>query len=976
MTLPLVRALNEVFAMMVMFKRFLLFAFTLPVITFSLLFCAAHANAVEIELVYPASAGEAVKLSVKDFSGYLKKMGEKDVSEIQAEKWSAGKENDAKEKIVFLIQHPDGKKIIGLKLLNQVGYDGFAIAEKKAGNTRVIATWGDEPRGAQYAVYDILQTLGVRFFHPEQEFVPFKISLPENFTKVENPSFKYRGFSLHTTHPVELINSFANCKEDIMPAKRWIDWVIKNKSNMATSGARGGWVSLDCYKKRSEEVYHYAAARGFLKSSGIGFGNYQQGGSFKDVDPKTGLPTKEDVLKDLEARLGDKTKKFDLFGVHFGTSEYTTTDDIATVELFNVIARWMAENRPDIPVFINSHTSGGQMTPHYKVEYYDLPQFSPTTLGIQVHTMFFYDLTGPAPYYGNKDVRYKYDMMAREAQKGRALMYYPESAWWLSFDNSIPLYLPVTLKTRDNDMQLIKPLIEKTLQGHKLFTTGQEWGYWQIDWCVAQMQWNADVRYTDCLREISTPLGEKAAQTVADIVKEIALSQEQDFIYNDRIKYVAGEDEIDEVGALAGILSYPMRVPFGNVKRWSKQQLKLFREQELAPLRVMGEKYADWLARLEKVKSDTLKNTRWLYDEVVDGTEIMNLRIQHIAALYDAMLAWRENVIDKKTDNKNAEEFLKKAVAITDKAKKVIARREKQYRYPLAWSTGGGVTPETAVDNGTVYGYRVHTKTHLAFYWTRRNEQVKAILKGAQGIVPVSPLLPLAGEDVSVNVKNIKGKNVKVQIGDNAPSDKKEFSFKPDGTVMVALSGDDIQTLTWTVMPVQKLFALSPEGLTVTKPANPMVSQTVGKVFPAMLAGVSSDGKELVLSLDDDRNGDADSSQFTRFKNARVTGGVWEADAENFAIYLMNPATGEKVSAIHIVALSLSMKNITNDGADVFLSGGLATNDVVNAIMQLGGMDEKGTRGLIANLLHLPGDQLPDAIPFEAKCKANAVTAH
>ncbi len=960
--------------MTVLLKRFSSFAYIFPVIFFFLLFCAAHANASQIEIVYPPSAGEAVKLSVKDFAGYLKKMGEKDVSEIQAEKWSAGKEDAGK--IVFLIQHPDGKKIIGLKNINQVGYDGFAIAEKKTGSTRVIATWGDEPRGAQYAVYDMLQTLGVRFFHPEQEYIPPAPAFPENFTKVENPSFKYRGFSLHTTHPVELINSFANCKENIMPAKRWIDWIIKNKSNMATTGARGGWVAQDCYKKRSSEIYAYADTRGFLKSSGIGFGNYQQGGSFKDVDPKTGLPTKEDVLKDLEARLGDKTKKFDLFGVHFGTSEYTTTDDIATVELFNVIARWMAENRPDIPVFINSHTSGGQTTPHYKVEYYDLPQFAPTTLGIQVHTMFFYDLIGPAPYYGNKDVRYKYEMMLREAQKGRALMYYPESAWWLSFDNSIPLYLPVTLKTRDNDMQLIKPLIAKTLQGHKLFTTGQEWGYWQIDWCVAQMQWNAEVRYTDCLRDITTPLGEKTAQTVADTVKEIALSQEQVFIYHDRIKYLAGEDEIDEVGALAGIVSYPMRVPFVKIKRWSKQQIKLFREQELAPLRAMGEKYADWLVRLEKVKNDIPKNTRWVYDEIYDGTEIMLLRVQHSAALYEAVLAWRENVLDKKTDNKNVQEFFKKALATTDKAKKVIARREKQYRYPLAWSTGGGVTPETAVDNGTVYGYRVHTKTHLAFYWTRRNEQVKAILSGAQEIIPVSPLFPLSGELVSVNVKNIKGKNIFVQVESEPPSDKKEFTFKPEGATVVALKGEEMTPLQWTVVPVQKLFSITPDGITVTKPVNPMVSQTVGKVFPVLLAGISADGKELVLSLDADENGDADSTEFSRFENAKQTVDGWEAEPASFAIYLTNPATGEKISAIHLVDFTMRVKNVTEEGADIFLSGGLDTNDVVNAIMQLGGMDEKGTRGLIANLLHVPSEQLPAAISFEAKCVAKAVTTH
>lgn len=930
------------------------------------------AHTAHIEVVYPLSAPQGVKIAAGDLVNYLKNMGSKNVTGEQADQWSM--EKDAQDKIVFLIQHPEGKKLIGLKALKQIGSDGFAVGEKKSENARVIALWGDEPRGAQYAVYDLLQTLGVRFFHPEQEFVPDHLILPDNLAKVVNPSFKYRGFSLHTTHPVELINSFANCMDDAGPAKRWIDWIIKNKSNMATTSARGGWLPEDCYRKRTQEIQSYAAGRGFLTTSGIGFGNYQQGGSFRTVDPKTGLPAKEDVIKELEDKLGDKAKKYDLFGVHFGTSEFTTTDDIATVELFNVIARWMKENRPDIPVFINNHTSGGQITPHYRVEYYDLVQFAPTILGIQVHTMFFYDLIGPAPYYGNKDVRYKYEMMVREAQKGRALMYYPESAWWLSFDNDIPLYLPIYLKTRDNDMQLIRPLLKQTLQGHKLFTTGQEWGYWQTDWCVAWMQWNAEVRYTDCLWGIAAPLGEKAAAVVADTVKEVALDQEQEFIYNNRIKYLAGEDEIDEVGALAGITGYPYRVPFSKIKCWHGKQIKLFREQELAPLAGMGKKYEAWLSRLAEVKSSVPKNTKWIYDEIMDGVEINLLRIQHITALYEAVLAHREDVLEKKAEHKNAEKFYALALNITEKARKVIARREKQYRYPPDWSYGGGLTPGTGKNNGTVYPYRVYTKTHLAFYWTRRNEQVKAILQGVQDIVPVQPLFPLPGKAVTVNVKNIPGKNVNVQVGQTPPSDKKEFSFAPEGTTVVALRGEDIQTLQWTVVPVQKLFLLSPDSISITKPSNPMVSQTVGKVFPSLVAGVSQDEKELVLSLDEDENGDADSAVFTRFQTVRRTPDGWESAPESFVIYLTNPATGEKVSELRLVNLSMSIKNMTDAGADILLSGGLDTKDVVKAIMQLGGMDEKGTRGLIANLLNLPVNQLPDAISFEAVFKAVPVS--
>ncbi|PIU68559.1 MAG: hypothetical protein COS84_00850 [Armatimonadetes bacterium CG07_land_8_20_14_0_80_40_9] len=941
----------------------------LPIICL-IIFWSNNANA-EIEIVYPTSLEKGVHLAIKDLTDYLKKMGEKNVREIQSDQYLFGREEE--EKTIIFIQHPKGENIIGKRTLKQIGYDGFAIKDKKTRNKRIIALWGNNLRGIQYAIYDLLEKLGVRFFHPEQEFIPNYLKFPESLNKVENPAFKYRGYNLHTTHPLELINSFSNCKDDINYAKRWIDWIVKNKANYFTGGPRSGWIHEDCYQKRGAEINKYIEARGLLKTSGIAFGNYQQGGTFREVESETGLRTKESIIKELEEKLGDKSKKYDLFGIHFGTTEFTTTDDIATVELFNTVARWMTENRPDIPVFINSHTTGGQITPHYKVEYYDLVQFAPTILGIQVHTMFFYDLIGPAPYYGNKDVKYKHEMMVREAEKGRELLYYPESAWWLSFDNDIPIYLPIYLKTRDNDIQLLKPLLKKTLQGHKTFTTGQEWGYWQTDWCIAKMQWEVNFRWTNCIDEITAPLG-KAKDVVSNIIKEMALDQEQEFIYKNRYKYLSGEDEIDEIGALAGITGHPLRIPFSHITKWSKDKIQNFQKQELEPLREMRERYNKWFQELKIVKSEIPQDNRWIFDEIYDGVEIDLLRIEHIINLYESVLNFRESIIENK-DTKVAMKFYKKAEEITDKAKEVIKRREKNYRYPAEWSYGGGLTTETGVNNGTVYPYRVYTKTHLAFYWTRRNQQAKEVLKGKKEVVPVKPLFPLRGEKVNVNVRSFKGEEIEVQIGENPPTSKKEFSFQPPShPVNIYFLINNIPSAQWTVIPLQKLYTLPPEGLKIIKPTNPMVSSIVEKIFPDLLAGISAEGKELVLSLDEDDDKDADSTEFTRFKDARKVEDGWEAGPEVLTIYLSNPATGEKVSAVRILNLFITIKDKEAENIEVVISGGLSTNDVVQAVIELGGMDEKGTRGLIANLLGIPSDLLPDALPFEAKFKAKSVT--
>src|SRR5690606_4131901 len=79
----------------------------------------------------------------------------------------------------------------------------------------------------------------------------------------------------------------------------------------------------------------------------------------------------------------------------------------------------------------------------------------------------------------------------------RRIVHYPESSWWLTFDLPVPLYLaPVTIDARAHDVALLQPLLADEdddatgVIGHHTFTSGQEWGYWLIDYCVAQMTWD------------------------------------------------------------------------------------------------------------------------------------------------------------------------------------------------------------------------------------------------------------------------------------------------------------------------------------------------------------------------------------------------------------------------------------------------------------------------------------------------------
>src|SRR4029077_3453544 len=95
----------------------------------------------------------------------------------------------------------------------------------------------------------------------------------------------------------------------------------------------------------------------------------------------------------------------------------------------------------------------------------------------------------------------------------RPIVYYPESSWWLTFDQAVPLYLaPATLDARQWDLGWLSPLradrdgAPSGVVGHHLFTSGQEWGYWLVDYCVAGVTWDLGVTHARCPVRFPAPL--------------------------------------------------------------------------------------------------------------------------------------------------------------------------------------------------------------------------------------------------------------------------------------------------------------------------------------------------------------------------------------------------------------------------------------------------------------------------------------
>ncbi|MEZ4466113.1 MAG: hypothetical protein R3F43_17090 [bacterium] len=379
----------------------------------------------------------------------------------------------------------------------------WRVQELACAGGRVVLLAGGGLLGRQYAAYAWLHRLGIRFFHPEQTYVPPAPDWPDPlWDQTLTPAFERRSVTLHLTHPLELGDPIRAGRlayqEEV---RRYIDWGIRNFASDGLGGLDG------------TELQDYGIRRGFPRTGGFSLYNQQQGAT-GILDPDDPRGDEAQLADAIDARMADPERRPQIFSFTFNPSEFTEEDDRTVVRQLSFIADYFREKYPDTRLFATNHGTAGPPTPHYGVRYYDLPQFAPENLGVKVHTLMFYDLERPAPVYGNADFHFLYEFMEREHTK-REIEYFPEAAWWLTFDIAVPLYLPITIEARSRDLKLIAPMLDGKLTGHRVFGTGHEWGYWQNEYCSYRMAADLDYDWHACLADITTPLGPAAAEVQA-----------------------------------------------------------------------------------------------------------------------------------------------------------------------------------------------------------------------------------------------------------------------------------------------------------------------------------------------------------------------------------------------------------------------------------------------------------------------------
>ncbi len=607
----------------------------------------------------------------------------------------------------------------------------------------ILKLTAPSPQGIANGLYALLQEkLGFKFVHARQTIIPQLDQWPKNLLAPAasrshtpthsvswsgRPRFDKKGFHLHTMHPLELTEALHDpaFPGGLAMVQEYILWLARNGQNyFEFSLMEGVDHDLDAWVAHASQFTRYAHDRGILCGLDLSIHMIQQKSYQLAKFPPSDFRPYETQIRSRIRRL--MHADWDFINLEFALAEFVGGLEKLRGRLRDAVIAEMA-HYPKTKLIGRQHVvkPEDEVGGSHGKQSLNVP--SDPRMGILVHTVMCYALTDShAPVYELENFSHLLQMLEEQNQL-RETWFYPESAYWVTFDNSIPLLLLPYLNARYKDIQTCEAL---GIPGHVTFSSGWEWGYWLVDWSIARWSWE----YREQLENGEFAKPERAGpyqylremfsnQTTAKVIVTIADLQKEWLIEGNLLRWLCPSNPTDE-------LPKPMNKQF---------QPRGF--VNLGDLRDLAEKHPDRLAELpidslhryatECIKKATVlkvavTNDQWnsplqrfLAMELIDALQMTGLRAQHSARLMEAVQAYAES-----NQSMGAlRSGITNAARSTAAALKIVKMQERRYRYPLA-QLAARYHSHTAYDFGYLY------TVHNLHFWEREEQQ---ILKGRHG---------------------------------------------------------------------------------------------------------------------------------------------------------------------------------------------------------------------------------------------------
>jgi hypothetical protein len=325
--------------------------------------------------------------------------------------------------------------------------------------------------GVLHGAYALLEELGYAFLHPLAPTVPERLFLPKAAIDIaSSPRWAKRELHLHTQHPLELTDMLqgfgpggpsdaSGFERSLDEWDRYLEWLVANGQN----GVEWFLLWADAWKEfadSDERIARLAVLVDRAHAVGINVGldapvTFTQQHAFRLLRPEEmGDEAKEHLA--IRNRLDRLMRaKFDFWGLEGGTSEFTSGDPKRALGWMNEVTKHLDEKYDHTKTFIKVHVPIKEAeVDGQKLNINMLPRLADPRLGVLPHTIQHYGLSDPAPTYGVENFGHIHDFIRSESGK-RPLVYYPETAYWVSFDVDVPLFLPLYADRRLSDLRMI-----------------------------------------------------------------------------------------------------------------------------------------------------------------------------------------------------------------------------------------------------------------------------------------------------------------------------------------------------------------------------------------------------------------------------------------------------------------------------------------------------------------------------------------
>ncbi len=582
---------------------------------------------------------------------------------------------------------------------------------------------GGLPLGIQYGLAHALELHGYRFFHPWKTKTPTTLAAASTSglgTEFTPEVDLRRGLHLHTLHPIEALYDFwIPGDANLEGAKRTIDFVIKNRGNYVQWCALDNIIrpeALTPWRAHNQAILKYAHDRGVKVGVGLqlfGKSNLQNAFDLIDEDP--------DPLPEMKRRLHLLLdgQPFDNLNLSFG--EFFAADPAVFVAQVNAAYAAMQEVSPGVEVSAPIHVGN---YPNLRVDfmgrtqlYYFLVRYANPAITPWIHSVMYFNLYEDAGLaYLHEDFSEHRAFLEERVTANKPVGYFPESAYWIAFDNSIPTYLPLYMRSRFTDLQRLKAA--GRLRDHVLFSSGWEWGFWQTDAATLRMTFGLPKTWDEPMKEGFAAYGEQGLKLAA-LIARLGEAQHEGLLIKRLAGYVSGRDQIIDAGKALGIISQPDRIQFDELAKLLPGARADFALEVLAPLQKLAE---DVTALDTELKALGLSNDDPFLAEMNDAFDITARRFRFVHALYRAS----ESYADGKGDGG----WLAKADLELDAAKLTVSARRKKLHDP----DPKPILRDTP--NPTFYKYGYLREADSLCFWVRERAQTRQLILQTGEFVP------------------------------------------------------------------------------------------------------------------------------------------------------------------------------------------------------------------------------------------------